>query len=169
MNGRFDTLHSPDGITAIVDYAHTPDALRNVMDTVNELRSGAGRLIVVVGCGGDRDRTKRPVMAQIAAEGADLALFTSDNPRHEDPDAILSEMTATLPDTGRWLTITDRRQAIRAAAAMARKGDYILIAGKGHETYQITGDTRTHFDDKEEARKALGMALPGEDGKPSRQ
>ena len=169
VNGRFDTLHSPDGITAIVDYAHTPDALRNVMDTVNELRSGAGRLIVVVGCGGDRDRTKRPVMAQIAAEGADLALFTSDNPRHEDPDAILSEMTATLPDTGRWLTITDRRQAIRAAAAMARKGDYILIAGKGHETYQITGDTRTHFDDKEEARKALGMALPGEDGKPSRQ
>ena len=126
-------------------------------------------MIVVCVCGGDRDRTKRPVMAQIAAEGADLALFTSDNPRHEDPDAILSEMTATLPDTGRWLTITDRRQAIRAAAAMARKGDYILIAGKGHETYQITGDTRTHFDDKEEARKALGMALPGEDGKPSRQ
>lgn len=162
VNGRFDTLHSPEGVTAIVDYAHTPDALRNVIDTVNELRDGGGRLLVVVGCGGDRDRSKRPVMAQIAAEGADLSVFTSDNPRHEDPDAILAEMTASLPDTGRWLTITDRRQAIRAAAAMARRGDYLLIAGKGHETYQITGDTRTHFDDKEEVRRALGMDTPAQ-------
>ncbi|HIW98163.1 MAG TPA: UDP-N-acetylmuramoyl-L-alanyl-D-glutamate--2,6-diaminopimelate ligase [Candidatus Tidjanibacter gallistercoris] len=160
VNGRFDTLHAPGGITAIVDYAHSPDALRNVMDTVNELRTGSGRLIVVVGCGGDRDRTKRPVMGQIAAENADIAIFTSDNPRHEDPDTILAEMTASLPDNGKWLTITDRRQAIRAAAAMAAPGDYILIAGKGHETYQITGDSRTHFDDKEEIRKALGLPVP---------
>ncbi len=157
VNGRFDTLHSPAGITAIIDYAHTPDALKNVIDTVNELRNGAGRLIVVVGCGGDRDRTKRPVMADIALQGADIAIFTSDNPRHEDPDAILHEMTAHLTVSNKWLAITDRRQAIRTAATIATKGDYILIAGKGHETYQITGDVKSHFDDKEEARTALGM------------
>lgn len=157
VNGRFDTLHSPSGITAIVDYAHTPDALRNVIDTINELRGGAGRLIVVVGCGGDRDRTKRPVMAQIAVENADLAIFTSDNPRHEDPDAIIAEMTAGIPEGPGWLTITDRRQAIKAAASAARKGDYILVAGKGHETYQIIGDVKNHFDDKEEVRRALGI------------
>ena len=169
VSGRFELVRSANGVTAVVDYAHTPDALENVIRTIEEIRTPAQQLIVVCGCGGDRDRTKRPEMAAMAVKYAATAIFTSDNPRHEDPDAILSEMTATLPDTGRWLTITDRRQAIRAAAAMARKGDYILIAGKGHETYQITGDTRTHFDDKEEARKALGMALPGEDGKPSRQ
>lgn len=157
VNGRFDTLHSPSGITAIVDYAHTPDALRNVIDTINELRGGAGRLIVVVGCGGDRDRTKRPVMAQIAVENADLAIFTSDNPRHEDPDAIIAEMTAGMPEGPGWLAITDRRQAIKAAASAARKGDYILVAGKGHETYQIIGDVKNHFDDKEEVRRALGI------------
>ena len=169
VSGRREFVRAADGRTAVVDYAHTPDALENVFRTLGELLTGGGQLIAVGGCGGDRDRTKRPEMAAMAVKYAATAIFTSDNPRHADPDAILSEMTATLPDTGRWLTITDRRQAIRAAAAMARKGDYILIAGKGHETYQITGDTRTHFDDKQEARKALGMALPGEDGKPSRQ
>ncbi len=161
VNGRFDTLHTPTGITAIVDYAHTPDALRNVIDTINELRNGAGRLIVVVGCGGDRDRTKRPVMAQIALEGADLVIFTSDNPRHEDPDAILAEMTAGMTPSSRWLCITDRRQAIRSAATIATKGDYLLIAGKGHETYQIIGDVRHHFDDKEEVRNAFGLTAAG--------
>lgn len=160
VNGRFDTIHSPAGITAIVDYAHTPDALRNVIDTINELRDGNGRLIVVVGCGGDRDRTKRPLMGRIAAENADISIFTSDNPRHEDPDAIIQEMTCGLENTGGWLSITDRRQAIKAAAAMARKGDYILIAGKGHETYQITGDRRTHFDDKEEIGSSLAVLKP---------
>lgn len=157
VNGRFDTLHSPSGITAIVDYAHTPDALSNVVDTINELREGAGRLIVVVGCGGDRDRTKRPVMARIATENADLAIFTSDNPRHENPNVIIDEMTAGLPESSGWLTIPDRRQAIKAAASAARNGDYILIAGKGHETYQIIGDVKSHFDDKEEVRRALGI------------
>lgn len=157
VSGRFDTMHSPTGVTAIVDYAHTPDALLNVIDTINELRDGNGRLIVVVGCGGDRDRTKRPVMARISTENADFAIFTSDNPRHEDPAAIIEEMTGGLESTGQWLSITDRRQAIKAAAAMARKGDYILIAGKGHETYQITGDTYTHFDDREEISRFLGI------------
>lgn len=154
--GRFDTIRSADGITAIVDYAHTPDALGNVIETVNELR-GKGRLIVVVGCGGDRDRTKRPVMGRIAVENADLAIFTSDNPRHEDPDAIIAEMTSTLDFSRNCLSITDRRQAIKAAIAAARSGDYVLVAGKGHETYQIIGDQRTHFDDREEVMRAFGM------------
>ncbi len=155
VNGRFDTLHSEDGITAIVDYAHTPDALANVIDTVNELRTAGSRLIVVVGCGGDRDRTKRPVMASRCTEKADLSIFTSDNPRHEDPEAILDEMTAGLPAADSWIRITDRRQAIRTAAVTARPGDWILVAGKGHETYQIIGDRRDHFDDKEEIRACL--------------
>lgn len=160
VNGRFDAIHTPFGITAIVDYAHTPDALRNVIDTINELRCGAGRLIVVVGCGGDRDRTKRPVMARIATDNAEVSIFTSDNPRHEDPDAILDEMTAGLGSAGMWLSITDRRQAIKAACAMASKGDYILVAGKGHETYQIIGDNRIHFDDKEEIKSFLSIGKP---------
>lgn len=155
VDGRFETMHSPEKITAIVDYAHTPDALKNVMDTVNELREGAGRLIVVIGCGGDRDRTKRPVMAQISIDGADLSIFTSDNPRHENPEVILDEMTDALAESDNWLRITDRRQAIKTAATMARTGDFILIAGKGHETYQIIGDSRDHFDDKEEIMKFL--------------
>lgn len=158
VNGRFDTLHSPQGITAIVDYAHTPDALKNVIDTANELR-GDGKLIVVVGCGGDRDRTKRPVMAEIALEGADIAIFTSDNPRHEEPNAILDEMTAGLTGSDRWLCITDRRQAIKTAATMAQPGDFILIAGKGHETYQIIGDRHDHFDDKEEIKTFLKIEM----------
>lgn len=157
VSGRFDAIHFPSGITAIVDYAHTPDALLNVIDTINELREGAQRLIVVVGCGGDRDRTKRPVMAKIAYDNADISIFTSDNPRHEDPNAILEEMTAGLANSGKWLSITDRRQAIKTAAAMASKGDYILIAGKGHETYQIIGDKRVHFDDKEEIKNFLSI------------
>ena len=150
VRGRFETLRLPDDVTAIVDYAHTPDALRNVIDTINEIRQGSSRLIVVVGCGGNRDKTKRPEMALIATENTDLAIFTSDNPRNEQPEDILADMTTGLTVSPKWLTITDRRQAIRTAVAMARKGDYILVAGKGHETYQIIGGQTLHFDDREE-------------------
>lgn len=153
VRGRFETMRSADGVTAIIDYAHTPDALGNVIDTVNEMRSGSGKLYVVVGCGGDRDKAKRPEMARIAAEGADMAIFTSDNPRHEDPEAILADMKAGVAGSTGYLSITDRREAIKTAAALARPGDIILIAGKGHETYQITGDKTVHLDDKEEILK----------------
>ena len=153
VRGRFETLRLADNITAIVDYAHTPDALRNVIDTINEIRNGDSRLIVVVGCGGNRDKTKRPEMALIATENTDMAIFTSDNPRNEKPEDILADMTAELVVSPKWLTITDRRQAIRTAAAIAHKGDYILIAGKGHETYQIIGGETLHFDDREEILK----------------
>ena len=169
VSGRLEFVRAADGRTAVVDYAHTPDALENVLRTLGELLTGGGQLIAVCGCGGDRDRTKRPEMAAMAVKYAATAIFTSDNPRHEDPESILDEMVAGLPPEARYLRIADRGEAIRAAAMLARPGDIVLLAGKGHETYQITGDTRTHFDDKEEARKALGMALPGEDGEPSRQ
>ncbi len=150
VSGRFETVRSASGVTAVIDYAHTPDALRNVMDTINDLRQGGGKLFVVVGCGGNRDKTKRPEMARIALEGSDTTIFTSDNPRNEKPEDIIADMTAGLTGSGRWLTITDRAEAIKAAAMMARSGDMILIAGKGHETYQIIGDETRHFDDKEE-------------------
>lgn len=150
VRGRFETVRSASGVTAIIDYAHTPDALKNVIDTVNDLRGGNGKFYVVVGCGGDRDRTKRPEMARIAAENSDMAIFTSDNPRSEAPDAIIAEMKAGVEGMGRYLCITDRREAIKTAAALAHPGDIILIAGKGHETYQITGIETTHLDDREE-------------------
>lgn len=149
VNGRFDTLHSPDGITAIVDYAHTPDALRNVMDTVNELRSGAGRLIVVVGCGGDRDRTKRPRMASVVSELSDISIVTSDNPRTEDPRAIIAEILPGIRSGAEYFADPDRRSAILKAAAISRRDDIILIAGKGHENYQEINGVRHHFDDRE--------------------
>lgn len=150
VSGRFETVRSENGITAVVDYAHTPDALKNVIDTVNDLLQGSGKLYTVVGCGGNRDRTKRPEMARIATEGSYMAIFTSDNPRDEDPDAIIAEMKAGVDAAGRYLSITDRREAIKTAAALAQPGDMILIAGKGHETYQIIGTETTHLDDKEE-------------------
>lgn len=157
VDGRFEALHAPNGTTAIVDYAHTPDALENVLRTIGEIRRTGQQLWVICGCGGDRDRTKRPEMAQIAVKYADTAIFTSDNPRHEQPEAILDEMIAGLATGDRYLRITDRAEAIRTAAMMARAGDIILIAGKGHETYQIVGDVKHHFDDKEEVRKAFGL------------
>jgi UDP-N-acetylmuramoyl-L-alanyl-D-glutamate--2,6-diaminopimelate ligase len=150
VRGRFETIHSASGITAIIDYAHTPDALQNVIDTINDIRQGGGKLFIVVGCGGDRDKAKRPQMARIAIEGGDTAIFTSDNPRTEKAEDILTDMTSGLAGSGRWLTITDRAEAIKAAAMMAGKGDMILIAGKGHETYQIIGKEKRHFDDREE-------------------
>lgn len=157
VDGRFQTMRSPEGVTAIVDYAHTPDALQNVINTINEIRTPDQRLYVVVGCGGNRDAAKRPVMARIAAEGGDMAVLTSDNPRLEDPDAIIEEMKAGLDPTSRYIAITNRHEAIRAAAALARSGDIILVAGKGHETYQDAAGVKTHFDDREELQQAMNI------------
>lgn len=157
VSGRFEAIKSPSGYTAIVDYAHTPDALENVIGTINEIRSGASRLITVVGCGGNRDKGKRPIMAREAVKGSDMVILTSDNPRHEDPQTILHDMTAGLDATQlkRTLVIIDRRQAIRTACCMAQKNDVVLIAGKGHEDYQIIGDVKHHFDDREEVRNCF--------------
>ena len=154
--GRFQYLHGK-GVTAIVDYAHTPDALQNVIDTINEVRELKQNLIVVVGCGGDRDPLKRPIMARIAADGCNHLILTSDNPRTENPDTILDQMEAGLTPEERSKTvrITDRRQAIKTATMMAREDDIILIAGKGHETYQEINGVRHHFDDCEEVNKLL--------------
>ncbi len=149
--GRFQTMRSPRGYTAIVDYAHTPDALVNVLDAVNEVMSGKGTLITVCGCGGNRDSGKRPIMAREAALRSGRLILTSDNPRFEDPDAILRDMEAGLPDDRRatTLTITDRRQAIKTACQLAQTGDVVVVAGKGHEDYQEIQGVKHHFDDSE--------------------
>lgn len=154
--GRFQYV-SGKGITAIVDYAHTPDALENVIGTINDIRRKNQQLITVVGCGGDRDKTKRPEMAQIASKGSDKLVLTSDNPRSENPESILDDMEAGLSPEQLCHTvrITDRRQAIRTACMMAREGDIILIAGKGHEKYQEVNGVRSHFDDVEEVENEL--------------
>lgn len=154
--GRFQYV-SGRGITAIVDYAHTPDALQNVIETIDAIRRPTQQLITVVGCGGDRDKTKRPEMAQIACKGSDKLVLTSDNPRTEQPDSILDDMEAglTAEQLSHTVRITDRRQAIRTACMMAREGDIILIAGKGHEKYQEVNGVRSHFDDVEEVEKEL--------------
>lgn len=150
VSGRFETVYAADGTVAVVDYAHTPDALENVIQTIEEIRRPEQQLIVLCGCGGDRDRTKRPEMAQIAVKYASLAIFTSDNPRTESPEAILDDMVEGLDASARYLRLADRGQAVRAAAMAARPGDIILLAGKGHETYQVVGTENLHFDDKEE-------------------
>jgi UDP-N-acetylmuramoyl-L-alanyl-D-glutamate--2,6-diaminopimelate ligase len=150
--GRFEAYRSPnDGILGIVDYAHTPDALINVLATINQLRAEGQQVISVIGCGGDRDRSKRPIMAQVACEHSTKAIFTADNPRSENPEDILDEMEAGLTITQRRkaLRITDRKEAIKAAVSMAANGDIILVAGKGHETYQEIAGVRRHFDDRE--------------------
>ena len=157
-NGRFDMVHSECGIVGIVDYAHTPDALENVLKTINDVRkSGNCQLITVVGCGGNRDTTKRPEMAAIAVKLSDRVVLTSDNPRDEDPEEILRQMKEGVGETDRAkvLSITDRREAIRTAVALAQRGDIILLAGKGHEDYQIIKGVKRHFDDKEELSNAL--------------
>ena len=155
VSGRFEPVRSESGRTVIVDYAHTPDALQNVIETINEIRRPEQQLIVVCGCGGDRDRTKRPEMGAIASREASVAVFTSDNPRTEDPEAILDEVMAGAEPGARCLRITDRAQAIRTAVMLSHEGDIVLIAGKGHETYQIVGREKHHFDDREEAAAAL--------------
>ncbi|WP_062048552.1 UDP-N-acetylmuramoyl-L-alanyl-D-glutamate--2,6-diaminopimelate ligase [Bacillus sp. JCM 19034] len=150
--GRFEMIEADVDFSVIVDYAHTPDSLENVLETLKELSEK--RIIAVVGCGGDRDKTKRPIMAQIATKYADKAIFTSDNPRSEDPKAILSDMVAGVNE-GDYEEVIDRTEAIQYAIDCAKSGDIVLIAGKGHETYQIIGDNTIHFDDREVARKAL--------------
>lgn len=157
VSGRLEIIRSAGGITGLVDYAHTPDALKNVTETINRVRQGAARLITVVGAGGDRDRTKRPAMAAIAASGSDILILTSDNPRTEDPERILDDMEAGLDPAMRKksLRIADRRSAIRTAVKMAQRGDLILVAGKGHETYQEVHGIRHHFDDREELATAF--------------
>ncbi len=155
--GRFQPFRSADGVTAIVDYAHTPDALINVLDTIREVAGENSRVITICGAGGNRDHGKRPLMAQAAAERSDILVLTSDNPRLEDPEAILADMRAGLDDSqlGRTITVTDRREAIARAVAEARPGDVILLAGKGHETTQTIGTVEYHFDDREEIANAL--------------
>jgi UDP-N-acetylmuramoyl-L-alanyl-D-glutamate--2,6-diaminopimelate ligase len=159
--GRLEVVKSEGTVTGIVDYAHTPDALLNVIGTINRIREGGNKLITVVGAGGDRDRTKRPKMAAISAEGSSKVILTSDNPRSEDPEKILDDMEAGItPDLkGKVVRIADRRQAIKTAVMLAENGDVILVAGKGHETYQEIKGVKHHFDDREELGKALLMKI----------
>ena len=159
-NGRFDMVHSENGIVGIVDYAHTPDALENVLKTINEVRCHKETLITIVGCGGNRDTTKRPEMAAVAVKLSDKVILTSDNPRFEDPDDIIRQMKAGIADEDRHkvLSITNRGEAIRTAVALAKKGDIILLAGKGHENYQEINGVKNHFDDKEVLSEAFKEA-----------
>ena len=149
--GRFDALRSKKGYTAIVDYAHTPDALVNVLNAIHEFLKGRGRVITVVGAGGNRDKGKRPIMAQEAAKQSDRVIITSDNPRFEEPQDIINDMLAglTKEDMNKVLSIADRKEAIRTACMLAQAGDVILVAGKGHENYQEIKGVKHHFDDKE--------------------
>lgn len=157
VEGRFQYVRSPKGLIGIVDYAHTPDALKNVLDTINGLRTGNETVFCLVGCGGDRDATKRPIMARIATEEADKAILTSDNPRTEDPEAILRDMEKGVEaqNSGKRLTISDRREAIRTACSLAEAGDIILVAGKGHEKYQDVNGVKHPFDDLAELNNAF--------------
>jgi len=158
--GRFDYLVSPkDKVIAIVDYAHTPDALLNVLATIKKLKKGFEQVITVVGCGGDRDRTKRPIMAEAACEYSDKAIFTSDNPRSEDPVQIVKDMEEGLSAAARrkYISIVDRKEAIKTAISLAKPEDIILVAGKGHEKYQEIKGVRNHFDDKEVVKEMFEL------------
>lgn len=160
VNGRFETIRSREGVTAIVDYAHTPDALDNVLATINEILKAPNQCITVCGAGGNRDRGKRPLMAKAAVRASNRVIITSDNPRKEDPQAIINDMLEGITeaeDKRKVLSIVDRREAIRTACALAQPGDVILIAGKGHEDYQDIMGVKHHFDDHEEVRKAFGL------------
>ena len=154
VNGRLEPIHSPEGYTAIVDYAHTPDALENVLNAIHEVLDGKGKVITVCGAGGNRDKGKRPLMAQEAVKQSDKVIITSDNPRFEEPQDIINDMLAGLDNKQmkKVISIVDRREAIRTACMMAEKGDVILIAGKGHEDYQEIQGVKHHFDDKEVVR-----------------
>ena len=158
VSGRFETIRSPKGFTAIVDYAHTPDALTNVLNGIHEVLDGNGRVLTVVGCGGNRDKGKRPMMAREAVRLSDHVILTSDNPRFEEPETIIQDMAAGLSpaDMEKTLCITDRRQAIKTAITLAQKGDVILVAGKGHEDYQEVKGVKHHFDDREVIRELIG-------------
>ena len=154
VNGRFEALRSPSGYTAIVDYAHTPDALENVLNAIHGVLDGKGEVITVCGAGGNRDKGKRPLMAREAVKQSDRVIITSDNPRFEEPQDIINDMLAGLDEEQmkKVIAIVDRRQAIKTACLMAKSGDVILIAGKGHEDYQDVKGVKHHFDDKEEVR-----------------
>ncbi len=155
--GRFDYITSPDGIIGIVDYAHTPDAVQNVLSTIHDIRRGHEQVITIIGCGGDRDKAKRPIMAQVACEWSDKVILTSDNPRSEDPQEIIRQMEAgvVLSNRKKTLSILDRKEAIRTACHLARPGDIILLAGKGHEKYQEIKGVKYPFDDKQILAEAL--------------
>lgn len=158
--GRFDYQVSPkERVIAIVDYAHTPDALLNVLATIRKLKKGDAKVITVVGCGGDRDKTKRPVMAEVACEHSDRAIFTSDNPRTENPEQIIRDMEKGLPAayTRKYIPITDRREAIKTAISLAKTEDIVLVAGKGHEKYQDINGVKNHFDDKEVVKEMFEL------------
>lgn len=159
VSGRLEAINSPEGWTAIVDYAHTPDALENVLKAIHEVANGKGNIITVCGAGGNRDKGKRPLMAQEAAKQSDRVIITSDNPRFEEPQDIINDMLAGLDSAQmkKTISIADRREAIRTACMMAQKGDVILIAGKGHEDYQEIKGVKHHFDDKEEVRKVINQ------------
>jgi UDP-N-acetylmuramoyl-L-alanyl-D-glutamate--2,6-diaminopimelate ligase len=157
--GRFDYMISPSGIIGIVDYAHTPDAVQNVLSTIQDIRKGTEQVITVIGCGGDRDKTKRPIMAQVACDWSDKVILTSDNPRTEVPEQIIRDMEAgVMPQNKRKaLSITDRKEAIRTACHLAKPGDIIVVAGKGHEKYQDVGGVKLPFDDKEILTEFLNL------------
>ena len=157
VSGRFQHFISEGGVTAIVDYAHTPDALKNVLETINDIRTGNEQVITVVGCGGDRDKAKRPVMGRLASQLSTQTIFTSDNPRSENPQTIIDEIEAGVESQNfkKTISILDREQAIKTAAKFSKKGDIILVAGKGHETYQEVKGIRSHFDDYEKITELL--------------
>lgn len=157
--GRFDYIVSKDGVIAIVDYAHTPDAVQNVLSTIANIRKGNEQVITVIGCGGDRDKTKRPIMARVACDWSDKVILTSDNPRTENPQTIINEMETGVSPTNqrKVLSIIDRKEAIKTACHIAKPGDIILVAGKGHEKYQEINGVRNHFDDKEVLNEQLNQ------------
>ncbi len=159
VSGRLEPIQSPEGYTAIVDYAHTPDALENVLKAIHEVLDGNGHVITVCGAGGNRDKGKRPLMAQEAVKQSDKVIITSDNPRFEEPQDIINDMLAGLDEQQmkKVVSIVDRREAIRTACMMAQKGDVVLVAGKGHEDYQEIKGVKHHFDDKEVIRGAMGI------------
>jgi len=159
VNGRFEAIPAPNNITVIIDYAHTPDALENVINTIREIRKNESKIITVIGCGGNRDKEKRPQMGKIAAELSDQCIFTSDNPRDEDPEVILDEMHEGVDAAHirHILKITNREEAIKTSILFAHPGDVILIAGKGHETYQEIKGIKHDFDDKKTAIKHFNL------------
>lgn len=167
VDGRFNSISSPSGVTAIVDYAHTPDALKNVLETIHDIREGDAALITLVGAGGNRDTSKRPLMAKIACDLSDRVILTSDNPRFEEPEAIIDDMKKGVdPSAARKvLVIVNRMEAIRTACALAKPGDIVLVAGKGHETYQEIKGVRYPFDDREAVKEAFGINQPGSNHK----
>jgi UDP-N-acetylmuramoyl-L-alanyl-D-glutamate--2,6-diaminopimelate ligase len=159
VSGRFETIRSAEGVTAVVDYAHTPDAIKNVLGTVKMVMWGKGEIITVVGAGGNRDKGKRPIMALEAVKNSNRVILTSDNPRNEEPQDIINDMLAGLTEELKKnvLSIVDRKEAIRTACTLAKKGDVVVVAGKGHEDYQEIKGVKHHFDDKEVIREIFNI------------